>query len=67
MKHANESLAEKRQRLLLRELEVVQAAIERAASAPDGASGVPSDWSAKLYKWREDIRNSLRPLVDRAA
>lgn len=67
MKHANETLAEKRQRLLLRELEVVQAAIERAASAPDGASSVPRDWSAKLHKWREDLRNTLRPLLDRAA
>jgi hypothetical protein len=66
MDQANESSAGKRERLLQWELGVVQAAIEKGTSAQE-ASSVPKEWSAKLQKWRDELKGSLRRLSDRAA
>ncbi len=66
MKNAGESLGDRREHLLQWELEVVQAAIERAAGARE-ESIVSQEWSAKLQKWRDEIKSSLRRLPDWAA
>ena len=66
MNDASENLAIKRERLLQRELEVVQAAIERGASG-QGTSRVPKDWSAKVQRWRDELETSLQRTPDRAA
>jgi hypothetical protein len=63
MKNASESLAGSRESLLQWELEVVQAAMERAARAQE-ESCVSRDWSAKLQKYRDELEGSLRRRPD---
>jgi hypothetical protein len=63
MKNARESLAGSRESLLQWELEVVQAAMERAARAQE-ESCVSRDWSAKLQKYRDELEGSLRRRPD---
>jgi hypothetical protein len=66
MKNADGSLGDRRQHLLQWELEVVQAAIERAVGARE-ESNVSRDWSAKLQKWRDELKSFLRRLPNWAA
>jgi len=66
MKNVGKSLGDRREHLLQWELEVVQAAIERAAGAQE-ESAVSKEWSAKLQQWRDELKSSLRRLPDWAA
>jgi len=63
MENLGKSLGDRREHLLQRELEVVQAAIERAAAARE-ESAVSKDWWAKLWQWRDELKSSLRRLPD---
>jgi len=63
MKNVNESMAARRESLLQGELEVVRAAMERAASDRK-ESNVSRDWAAKLQKWSDELEVSLRRFPD---
>jgi len=66
MSDASDNLAVNHESSLLQELEVVQAAIKRSASAQN-MSDVSEEWLAKLQKWREELEESLEKAPDRAA
>jgi len=66
MSELSEHPSDRRELLLLDELEAVKAAIERVGSA-GSQSGVSTEWLSKLLKWRDDVEASLQRPPRRAA